>query len=158
RLEKLFPDDLRVQEQIAEALAQDSKPELALGRYEKLAAKVSDEYRRVQLRIEVADLKVRLNRSTEALSDFETLLGKVNPDSWVGRLIREKVEGVFLRNDDVNGLAKYYTNWLAKNPEDVEAMARLGRALADQGRPAEAREWLDRAVKLAPGRRELRLA
>lgn len=158
RLEQLFPDDLRVQEQIAEALAQDSKLALALSRYDKLAAKVTDEYRRVQLRIEAADLKVRLNRSNEALSDFEALLGKVNPDSWVGRLVRQKVEEIFLRSDDINGLARYYASWLAKNPEDVEAMARLGRALAGQGRPAEAREWLDKAVKLAPGRRELRLA
>ena len=37
-------------------------------------------------------------------------------------------------------------------------MARLGRTLAGQGRLAEARTWLDEAVKLAPSRRELRLA
>ena len=37
-------------------------------------------------------------------------------------------------------------------------MARLGRTLAIQGRAAEARTWFDRAVKLAPSRKDLRLA
>src|SRR5262249_34904375 len=40
----------------------------------------------------------------------------------------------------------------------VEAMARLGRTLAIQGRVAEAQTWLDRAVKLAPSRKDLRMA
>ena len=37
-------------------------------------------------------------------------------------------------------------------------MARLGKTLAQLGRTAEARSWLEKAVKLAPTRRELRLA
>ena len=69
-----------------------------------------------------------------------------------------KIEEVFLRTDDQDGLAKYYAAWLDKNHEDIEAMARLGRSLAVQGRAAEARAWLDKAVKLAPSRRALRLA
>src|SRR5437763_286406 len=56
------------------------------------------------------------------------------------------------------GLASYYEGWLKATPDDVEAMARLGRTLANQGRAAEARVWFDRAVKLAPSRKELRLA
>ena len=52
----------------------------------------------------------------------------------------------------------YYERWIKKVPDDVEAMARLGRTLANQGRAADARKWFDQAVKLAPSRRELRLA
>lgn len=37
-------------------------------------------------------------------------------------------------------------------------MARLARTLAVQGSVAEAQGWFDKAVKLAPGRKELRLA
>src|SRR5581483_4802340 len=54
------------------------------------------------------------------------------------------------------GLSAYYQDWIKKSPEDVEALARLGRALAQQGRAAEARLWLEKAVTLAPKRRELR--
>lgn len=158
RLEKLFPDDARVQEQIATALAEESQPELALPRYEALAKKATDSYRKVQFRMDAAELKVRLGKRTEALADFETMLGQLNPDSWLYREVRRKIEEVFLRNDDLAGLASYYERWLKTATEDVDAMARLGRTLALQGRIPESRVWFDKAVKLAPSRKELRLA
>ena len=158
RLEALFPDDLRVQEQIAEALAEEAEPARALPRFETLAKKVTDPYRKVEFRIEAAELKVRLGRRADALADFESLLGRLNPDSWLYREVRHKIEEVFLRNDDQAGLAVYYEGWLKQSPEDVEAMARLGHALAVQGRAADAKVWFDKAVKLAPTRKELRLA
>ena len=158
RLEALFPDDARVQEQIATALAEEADPAQALPRYEALAKKAADPYRQVQFRMDAAELKVRLNRAPEALKDFEGLLSKLNPESWLYREIRRKVEEVFLKNDDQAGLAKYYEGWIRAHPEDVEAMARLARTLAVQGSVAEAQGWFDKAVKLAPGRKELRLA
>jgi tetratricopeptide (TPR) repeat protein len=158
RLEKIFPDDQRVQEQIALALAEESQPEQALPRYEVLAKKATDSYRRVQFRMDAAELKVRLGKTDQALIDFESLLGQLNPDSWLYREVRRKIEEVFLRNDDLAGLAAYYERWLKKATDDVDAMARLGRMLAMQGRVAEAKSWFDKAVKLAPSRKELRLA
>ena len=53
---------------------------------------------------QAAELKVRLGKSTEALADFETLLGKLDPESWLYREVRRKVEEVFLRTDDLAGL------------------------------------------------------
>ena len=158
RLEKLFPDDARVQEQIASALAEEAQLEPALTRYEALAKTSRDPYRRAQFRLEAADLKVRLGRQAEALRDLEGLLGSLDPESWLAREVRRRVEDVFLRNDDQAGLAAYYERWLKAAPDDVEAMARLGRTLAAQGRASEARTWLDRAVKLAPSRTDLGLA
>ena len=158
RLEASFPDDTRVREQIAAALAEEDQPAQALVRYEALARDVKDEYRRVQLGLEAAELKVRLGKAPEALADFERLLGKLNPDAWLFKEVRRKIEEVFLRNDDLAGLAKYYEAWIGKTPDDVEAMARLGRTYAQLGRAAESRSWLDKAVKLAPSRRDLRVA
>jgi tetratricopeptide (TPR) repeat protein len=158
RLERLFPDDLRVQEQIAEALAEEAQPDQALPRYQALARMAADPYRKVQFRIEAAELEVRLGNTDRALAEFESLLGQLNPDSWLHREVRRKIEEVFLRNDDLAGLAAYYEDWLKKRTDDVDAMARLGRSLAMQGRVAEARSWLDKAVRQAPSRKELRLA
>ncbi len=121
RLEQLFPDDTGVfEEQIAAILAEESKPDLALERYEELAKKAADKFRQIQLQIEAADLKVRLGKTTAALADFERLLGELNPESWLYREVRSKVEDVFLKNDDVSGLATYYEGWIKKNPDDVE--------------------------------------
>src|SRR5206468_3896167 len=77
RLEKILPDDLRVKEQIAGALAEEGQEKEALPRYEALAGKVRDSYRRVQLKLEAAELKVKLGRTRDALADFEGLLGTV---------------------------------------------------------------------------------
>jgi tetratricopeptide (TPR) repeat protein len=158
RLEAAFPDDTRVQEQIADVLAEEGQIEPALTRYEALAKKVKDPYRQVQLRLQAAELKVRLGRPRDALADFEGVLSRLEPESWLAREVRRQVEDVFLRNDDLAGLSTYYQEWIKKAPEDVEALARLGRTLSQQGRAAEARPWLEKAVKLAPRRRDLRLA
>jgi predicted Zn-dependent protease len=158
RLEALFPDDARVQEQIASALAEEAQLEPALARYEALTKTSRDPSRRALFRLEAADLKVRLGRPPEALRDLEGLLGGLDPESWLAREVRRRIEDVFLRNDDQSGLAGYYERWLKASPDDVEAMARLGRILAAQGRAAEARTWFDQAVKRAPSRKELRLA
>src|SRR6478672_8261049 len=66
RLEKLFPGDPRVQEQIAVTLVEEGQNVEALPRYEALAKATTDDYRRTVYRMEVAELKVKLNRRTEA--------------------------------------------------------------------------------------------
>ncbi len=86
------------------------------------------------------------------------MLAKLRPDSWLHREVRRKIEEVFLRNDDQAGLVSYYENWTKKEPEDIEALVRLGRTLAAMGRAAEAQGWYEKAIKLAPTRRDLRLA
>ena len=158
RLEKAFPDDPRVQEQIAHALADESQDAPALARFEALAKSARDQFRRVQFALEAAELKVRLGKPKDALADLEKLLGQLDPESWLAREVRRRVEDVFTRTDDLAGLSTYYEQWIKKTPDDVEAMARLGRTLAAQGRLVDARKWLDEAVKRAPSRRELRLA
>src|SRR6202034_1553536 len=112
----------------------------------------------VQFSMQAAELKGRLGRSEEALKDFEGMLAKLRPDSWLHKEVRRKIEEVFLRNDDSAGLVLYYENRTNPEPEDVEALVRLGRTLAVMGRVAEAQGWYEKAIKLAPSRRELRLA
>lgn len=158
RLETLFPDDMRVQEQIAVTLIEEGKPELALPRFEALARQVKDEYRVAAFRVEAADIKVKLGRSKEGLVDFEALLAKLNPDNWLYRDVRRRIDDIYLRNEDQAGLAAYYEEWLRKNPDDVEGIARLARLLAATGRVPEARDWLEKALKRAPTRKDLRLA
>lgn len=158
RLEKLFPGDANIQEQIALTLVEEGDSAQALPRYEALIKITKDDYRKSVYRIQAAVLKVNLNRSAEAVADLETLLGTLNPTSWLYREVRRKVEDVYLRSDDQEGLSKYYEGWIAKHPEDVDAMARLARLYARQARVPEAQTLLDKALKLAPTRKDLRQA
>ena len=158
RLESLFPNDARVQEQIANTLLEEGDLKSALPRFEKLAKTTKDAYRQSLFRMEAAEIRVRLGESEPAIIDFEKLLGQLNPENWLFREVRRKLEQVFLRTDDQAGLVKYYETWLEKNPEDIDAMARLSRLLAGLGRGAESRSWLEKGLKVAPRRKELRLA
>jgi len=158
RLEKLFPDDQRVQEQIAATLVEEGRHEQALPRFETLAKSSTDAYRQSIYRMEAADIKVRLGKTPQALAGFEDLLGKLNPDNWLYREVRRRIEESFLRSDDQAGLAKYYDGWIEKHKDDVDAMARLASILAAQGRIPEAQDRLEKALKLAPSRKELRRA
>ena len=158
RLEGLFPDDTRVKEQIATALTEEDQPALALPRFEALARTVKDPFRQVQLAMQAAELKVRLNRTEEALNDFEAMLAKLRPDSWLHKEVRRKIEEVFLRNDDRAGLVD-----LLREVDEAGSRRRRGPGAAGpgagrMGRIAEAQPWFEKAIKLAPGRRELRLA
>ncbi|HEX4416127.1 MAG TPA: DUF1583 domain-containing protein, partial [Lacipirellulaceae bacterium] len=158
RLEALFPNDPRVQEQIATTLVEEGQYALALPRYEQLVTLVHDDYRKVTFQIEVAELKVRLNRRDEGLQDLEHILSDLNPESWLYHDVRRRIEEVFLRTGDQDGLVKYYEKWSDGHPEDIDAMARLAKFLATSARVPEATKWMEKALKLAPKRTELRRA
>lgn len=158
RLESLFPNDPRVQEQIAVTLVEEGQYALALPRYEQLVKLVRDDYRRTMFQIEVAELKIRQNQRDNGLKDLEDILANLNPDSWLHHDVRRRMEEVFLRTGDQDGLVKYYEKWTKRHPEDVDAMARMAKFLASSARVPEATQWMEKALKLAPKRTELRRA
>ena len=157
RLEKQFPNDARVQEQIATTLLEESEFASALPRFESLAKTTKDRYRQSLFQMEAAEIKVRLGKSADAIKEFEGLLSQLNPDNWLYREVRRRIENVYLRTDDQAGLISYYEEWMKKNPTDLGATSRLARLLAGLGRGAESREWLEKALKTAPTNKELRL-
>ena len=158
RLEKQFPNDARVQEQIATTLLEENEFAAALPRFQGLAKTTKDKYRQSLFQMEAAEIKVRLGKSDEAIAEFEKLLGQLNPDNWLYREVRRRIEAVYLRTDDQSGLIAYYEAWIKKNSEDLEAVSRLSRLLAGMGRGPEAQAWLEKGLKLAPKKKELRNA
>lgn len=157
RLEKQFPNDARVQEQIATTLLEEGEFASALPRFEKLAKTTKDKYRQSLFQMEAAEIKVRLGQSADAIKEFESLLGQLNPDNWLYREVRRRIEQVYLRTDDQAGLIVYYEAWMKKNPNDLGATTRLARLLAGLGRGPESQQWLEKALKIAPTNKELRL-
>lgn len=156
RMEEEFPSNVQVQEEIATALAEDGLNDQALKRYEQLAKLSSDNYRKVTYSIRQAELMVRLNRSDEAIKKLETISETLKPDGWLHRDVRDRIEHVFLRNDNFEGLATYLQDWVKAHPDDVDALARLGQTLASQGRNEEASETLSKAIDAAPSNIKLR--
>jgi tetratricopeptide (TPR) repeat protein len=158
QLEAQFPGDSQVQEEIARTLAEEGALEAALERYTALSAKLKDRFRQIEMAIRAAQLKAQLGKTDAALADFEKQLALVNPDSWLHRDVRRRIEEVFWSSGDIDGLVAYYTKWVKEHPEDVDAMLRTARFLSVQRRMPEAEKWFRDAIAKAPSKTEPRLA
>ena len=156
RLEGLYPDDPRVLEQIAVTLAEEGQFAEALPRYEKLAATSKDDYRKITFAVTAAELTVKQGGKPEGIRRMEALLADLNPDGWLYRDVRRRIDDCFLRTGDQDGLVSYYQAWLESHPQDIEAMNRLARFLKQSARNPEAATWLNKALALAPKREDIR--
>ncbi|MEO2019859.1 MAG: tetratricopeptide repeat protein, partial [Fuerstiella sp.] len=158
RFEATFPDDERIQEQIVTILIEEQQLEEALGRLTILSGNASDPSRRVKFGIDAAELKLRLGRKVEALADFETQAEQLKPGSWLFSDVRQRIEDSFLRSDDYAGLVDYYKAWVVRHPDDLDAMARIGRYQSVQGHGETALLWYRKAIAKAPSDTKLRAA
>lgn len=158
RLEQAFPGDRRVLRQVARALSRDGRWTDALKRYEQLAATADETEERITAELEVCDALQQLERRPEALTRLQALLPELDPDAWLYRDVRARIEQLHRAADDLTGLAQYYTTWLSGHPEDLDVMQRLARVLQELGRGEEARHWLTQALDRAPDNSSLRNA
>jgi tetratricopeptide (TPR) repeat protein len=156
RVEDEFPGDLRVLEQIAATLATEGRWDEALSRYQSLAELTRNDDQRIQASLAASDLLVQLGRTQEAVTLLESQLTNLDPDGWLFREVRQRIEGLFRSRDDVDGLVKYYEARVKSHSEDVDAMARLARTLAIANRSSEASDWYRRAIERAPSNVSLR--
>ncbi len=156
RLEQAFPGDLRVKEQIAATLTEDGRWEEALVRYQALVKETRNADQRVQSSLAASDVLIQLGRTQEAIAVLETQSSDLDPDSWLHKEIRRRIEGTFRSRNDLPGLVTYYEQWLAAHADDVDAMARLARTLSLQNDTANAAEWYRKAIALAPSNESLR--
>jgi len=160
RLEKAFPGDVRVGEQIAQTLAEEGQNEAALQRFETLAQKTAstDDARSIGYRIAAAELKRKVGRFDDALTDFESLLTRLRPSSWLHSDVQRRIEAGFLRSGDYSALAGYYAKQVDKQPDALELRLRLGQVQSKAGLLDDAEKTLRATVALAPTQTEPRLA
>lgn len=151
RLEKAFPGDDRVVEQIARTLSTDGQNEAALQRFESLIQSTSDAdaNRAIGYRIAAAELKRKLGRNDEAVADLEAVVAKLRPGSWLHSDARSRIEAGFLQSGDYAALADYYAGQVKANPDQLDLRMRLGNTLAKAGRLNEAETVLKDAVTIA---------
>ncbi len=160
RLEETFPGDRRVSEQIARTLAADGDAAAALERFEKLAveAKPENPAQAIDYRITAADLKSRMGRNDDALADYESLLTKIRPNSWLYADVRRRIEDVFLRSGDIVSLADYYVQRVKNEPDNIQLRMNLARVQTQAGQFKAAELTLSDARQIAPNDRQVQLA
>src|SRR5205814_282578 len=93
-----FPDDRFVLEELAELLAEEDQFDQAIAYYEKLAGLPHiDPYKRLMTRVEIGQVQVRQGKLKEAIETFDRCLEETDPDGWVARDLRRRIEEIFLR-------------------------------------------------------------
>lgn len=158
-LAEAFPDDRLALEELAALLAEERQPEEAIKYYQKLAdLSKADAYKRLIAQVEIGQLQVAQGKLKTAIASFDECLAQVEPDSWMARDIRRRVEEIFLRSDDATGLVEYYKHRLEQQPDDLNAMTRLAATLSRLGQRDEALKSYRGAIAKAPTRKDLREA
>ena len=157
QLDDYFPGDRRIGGRIAKGLAEDGRFELARDRYLELAKSAKQDAERVQFKIEAAEMLRRAGDRDGSNSEFESILGKLRPGSWLHEDVIARIENGYLASNDYAGLAAYYEKRL-DHEEDLATRVRLGRIRVLEGNLKEARLTLERAVELAPNDATVRLA
>ncbi|MDV6033396.1 MAG: DUF1583 domain-containing protein [Phycisphaera sp. RhM] len=158
QLEKSFPGDDGVRQRIARVMIEEGDVQGALARYDALAKDARTPNDKIVFAMRAADLRAQSGDRATAIGQFETLLGKLRPGSYLYDDARRRIEATFLSSGDYAGLAEYYQTWVNAHPEDLGAVIRLARTLSIQGRGPEALSWFEKAIELAPSDPAPRLA
>ena len=123
RLEAAFPGDRRVAQLVAESLGREGRWSDALERFEALASTATDPEQRAQLRLSSVELLQQLRRDADALQTLTELLADVDPEGWLARDVRRRIEAVILKQRSPAQLVQFYEQWLQQHSED-----QIGRA------------------------------
>lgn len=118
------PDDRLVLEELVELLAEEEQYDKAIRRYEQLATRSTEGlYKRLTARVEIGQILVRQGKMKSAVDTFDACMAEVDPDSWLAGDSRRNVEEIFLRMDDLAGLADYYRERLKRHPGELTSRA-----------------------------------
>lgn len=150
QLETSFPGDDGVRQQIARIMIEEGDVAGALARYDTLSKEARSPNDKIVFAMRAADLRSRMGDKDVAVKQFEGLLAKLRPGSYLHEEARRRIETIFLASGDYAGLAEYYEKWVGNHPDDVGAVVRLARTLAVQGRGPEALLWFQKAIEKAP--------
>jgi len=94
----------------------------------------------------------------EAMGAYEQILEKTAPGNWLRKEVRARTIAIYMRQNNLSGLVKYYQERLKTNPIDPELLGLLAEAYVENGQLQEAIETYQKALKHSPGDIELRLS
>ena len=159
-LAEMAPEDPITLEELTTLLVEEEQWDEALGYYERLRALHKDRpYQAVLCTIAMGKVEARRGRFEDALARFEEALGRIKPDSWLASEIRQRIQELFRKRNDLTGLIGYYEKRLTDEQSDgVREMVLLAELLVEIDRGPEARPWYERALELAPKSETVRLA
>lgn len=154
-LAKQHPDDLDLAEDVIELMAEEGLYAEAAAEAEKLVPRTKDASEKLNRQLRLGDLLLRAEKRDEALKVLEAALGQSGQDSWVEADILSRLDQVFRREDDLDGLKARLEALLKTHPQRVNVGMGYARVLAELGDKESAGNLFRDLLARNPGRRDL---
>ncbi|MCA9138363.1 MAG: tetratricopeptide repeat protein, partial [Planctomycetales bacterium] len=113
---------------------------------------------RIGYQIKAAELVARLGEVETARMEFQTILDRLRPGSWLHTDVRGRLERSFMSAGDVDGLIRFYNEQSDRSPDDLTWLVRLGEVLMGSGHDSDAEKALRKAINRSPNDVSARLA
>lgn len=154
---KRFPNDPYVLEEAGEAFLAANHYADARDAFTKLQEQSArDPYRKIAASLRLGRTSEMEEKNDEAVRIYEQALGETSEGSWINREVRQRIEDLFRRRDDLPGLLAYYEKRTGAAPQDYQSFADMADVLKDLRRTDESINALRKATQLAPGDGKLR--
>jgi tetratricopeptide (TPR) repeat protein len=155
-LADLYPRDASVAEELAELLIDEGELEEAIGHYERLRQLTDDDYLKVRFAHSIVDLRLRQGKFDEGITLLRELLDQLAPDSWLRAETRRLLDQAFRAKGDLEALVKFYEDWLAARPDDVDLRLALVNLHRELGQTDDALACYEELIRRAGKRRDVR--
>ncbi|GAT33451.1 tetratricopeptide (TPR) repeat-containing protein [Terrimicrobium sacchariphilum] len=154
-----FPGDQYVLEESGEAF-------LVAGNYAEARkaftamrdAGANDPYRRVAASLRLARTAEAEGKIDEAVSIYDHALEETSEGSWIQRDVRNRIEELFRRKNDLPGLLAYYEKRTNAVPGDYVSLVARAEVLDELGRSSDGVDLMRKAAQLAPDNKDLQLS
>ncbi len=153
-LHRLFPQNERVQTEVASWLSGNERWSEALSVWRHIEQLSSDPYAKVKARLAMASVLNALNNSDEALKILDALLDQTKPGSGLRNEVYRQIE-VVLR-DGIDSQISFLSKRVSSNPEDLDSQVELSQCLSKVGRHGEAVSQMRATVERVPRNVEIR--
>lgn len=150
------PKDEELREDLIELEVAEGLYDEALETVDALLEITKDPYQKALRRLRKGDVLVVAGKRDDALTVFQEVLGSTGDNTWLEREVLAQVERVFVREDDVVGLRKFYTRLREAFPRRVSLRKGLAVQMAANGEIDEAVALFREVLKITPGDRRNR--
>lgn len=134
KFEKQFPGEAEIQDLLTNALVDAGRSDEAVVKLKAELAKTRDPQDRLKIETRLADLMLKAGRTTEAVTAYQSMLERLNPESWQAQELDEKLQQVLAKQPDQTALEAYLvqrlktdSTSLAKRRALMEFLGRTGR-------------------------------
>lgn len=150
------PGDEELAEDLIELEIGEGLYDEALATAGALAEGTKDAYQKALRRLRVGEIQKLHGKSKEAVKTYATVLNATGQGSWMEREVLAQIDDLFKRDDDFEGLRKFYTDTAQEQPQRTQLRKALAQLSAEAGKVDEAEKMLRELMKLAPGDLALR--